>query len=87
MKLIKFPEQNITIAANQPEYLPLPGHVNQRDPSGTVTCCWKLEWKDRIKVLFTGIIWHQILTFRQPLQPQLLSTNKPEMKNENSNGH
>jgi hypothetical protein len=29
-------------------------------------------------VLFSGLIWHQILTFNGPLQPQLLTVEKPD---------
>jgi hypothetical protein len=28
--------------------------------------------------LFCGVLWHQVLTFNHPLQPQLLLTQKPE---------
>ena len=79
MKLIEFPEQTVIIAKDQPEYLPLPAHINHEDECGTVTCCWKLDWRERLAVLFGGVIWHQILTFNQPLQPQLLQADKPEM--------
>ena len=81
MKLIEFPEQTVVIAKDQPEYLPLPAHVFKDNPhEGRIACCWKLTVRERIKVLFIGIIWHEILTFRQPLQPQLLTVDKPEMK-------
>lgn len=69
-------EKTIIIAKDQPEYLPLPAH---RTDEGTVTCCWELTWKERLQVLFGAKIWHQILTFNQPLQPQLLTMDKPEM--------
>lgn len=75
MNLIEFPEQTIVIAKNQPQYNPMPA-LNWNDTSGTITCCWKLTWKERIKVLFTGKLWHDILTFNNPVQPQRLSINK-----------
>jgi hypothetical protein len=78
MKLIEFPEQNIVIAKDQPQYLPFPAH-RLADPEGTVIACWSLSFMERIRILFTGKIWHSILTFKQPLQPQLLSTIKPDM--------
>jgi len=74
MNLIEFSEQNIVIAKNQPEYLPLPAY---REDDGRVTCCWKLSLKERLRILFTGKLWHQILTFNEPLQPQKLIVNKP----------
>jgi hypothetical protein len=80
MQLINFPEQTAVIAKDQPEYKPLPAHQFADCPwQGRIACCWQLTWRERITVLFRGVIWHQILTFNQPLQPQLLSTEKPDM--------
>ncbi len=77
MKLIEFPEQNVVYAKDQPEYLPLPA---MRTPGvdGELICCWQLSWRERVRVLFTGRIWHSILTFGKPLQPQLLQCDTPE---------
>jgi hypothetical protein len=79
MKLIEFPEQTVVFAKNQPEYLPLPAFRYQGDPEGRIICCWELTPEERETVLKTGKIWHHILTFHHPLQPQLLSVEKPEM--------
>lgn len=81
MNLIEFPEQTVVIAKDQPEYNPLPAH-HFRDEQGTIACCWKLGFWERVQVLLTGKIWHQILTFNQPLQPQLLHVEKPAMETE-----
>ena len=78
MKLIKFAEINATYAENQPEYLPLPAYKHPNDPQGEIVCCWELSFSERIKLLVRGRIWHSILTFNEPLQPQLLQTDKPE---------
>lgn len=78
MKLIEFPEQTVVIAKDQPEYQPLPAH-QFNDSTGTIACCWKLTLWERIKLLFTGVIWHQIWTFNKALQPQLLTVEKPIM--------
>lgn len=80
MKLVEFPEQTVVIAKDQPEYIPLPAWRAEHDPSGRIACCWKLSWKERFKVLLGGLIWHEVLTFNQPLQPQLLSVEKPLME-------
>ena len=77
MNLIKFEEQNMVIAEDQPEYKSMPAH---RASDGRVTCCWQLTWKERFKIFWNGIMWHQILTFHNSLQPQLLSTEKPELE-------
>lgn len=79
-RLVEFPEQTTVIAKDQPEYNPLPAHRFKDDTHGRIACCWQLSWRDRLKVLRTGKVWHQILTFNQPLQPQLLTVDKPEMK-------
>lgn len=82
LKLVEFPEQTVVIAKHQPEYAPLPAHIFPGDPNGRICCCWKLTWRQRLTLLCTGRIWHEILTFRQPLQPQLLRLDKPEMRKE-----
>ena len=79
MKLIPFPEQTVVIAKNQPEYLPFPAHKFDGDSMGRIAACWQLTWKERLRLLFTGKIWHQIATFDNPLQPQLLTVEKPAM--------
>jgi len=79
MKLIEFPEVNIVYAKDQVEYNPLPAYKLIGSIDGAITCCWKLSLIERFKILFTGKIWHRILTFNRPLQPQLLMFNKPEL--------
>lgn len=74
MQLIEFPQQTVIIAKDQPEYLPLPAHVSNE---GIVTCCWELSDDDIAQIIKTRKIWHQIWTFRKPLQPQLLLTECP----------
>ena len=78
MKLISFPEQTTVIAKDQPEYLPLPAYRCPNSGSGQIVCCWKLSFFERLSLLFTGKIWHQVLTFNKPLQPQKLTTKKPD---------
>lgn len=80
MNLIEFPEMTTVIAKDQPEYNPLPAHRFKHDPHGRIACCWKITIWERIKLLFTGKIWHEVLTFNQSLQPQLLSVDKPIMQ-------
>lgn len=79
MKLIEFPEQTVVIAKDQPEYLPLPAHRFTGDHQGRIAFCWQLTWRERLAVLWRGVVWHQVLTFNHPLQPQLLATEKPVM--------
>lgn len=73
MEPIKFDGFNVIYAENQTEYLPLPCYKTK---NGTLTICWKLSFKERIKILFTGKVWQRIKTFNKPVQPQLMSVNK-----------
>ncbi len=79
MKAGEFPEVNARIAENQEEYMTLPAHVDTVTEAGFTTCCWELSWRERLRLLRTGRLWHQIMTFHMPLQPQLLSVTKPPL--------
>lgn len=79
MKPISFPEQTVIYADDQPEYLKFPAHRFVDDEQGRIASCWKLGCKERLTVLFTGKIWHQVLTFNHALQPQKLTVEKPDM--------
>jgi len=77
MELLEFEEQTTIFARNQPEYKPLPAHVFS---DGRIACCWGLSFMERFRILIFGKVWHQVLTHGRPLQPQLLTTEKPEME-------
>ncbi len=70
MDVIKFKGSNTIYAEDQKEYKNLPAH---RTLTGEVTSCWKLSWKERLQVLFTGLIYSTISTANMQLQPQRLS--------------
>ena len=72
MDIVKFKECNVVLGEKQPEYLPLPAH---RDKDGLVTSCWRLNWKERIIVLFIGKVYLQLMTFNTPIQPQRMSVS------------
>ena len=71
---IEFPEQNLVLAEDQPEYLALPAH---RTDDGEVISCWSLSWRERFRVLWTGRLWLRQLTFGELLQPQLPEVESP----------
>lgn len=77
--LIEFPEVTTTYAKDQPQYRPLPAHKVANDPQGRIIFLWKLNFLARLRVLFTGEVWHQVLTFNHPLQPQQVDVEKPDM--------
>lgn len=74
MDIVKFPECNVTYAENQPEYRSLSA-LKMED--GEIVTCWKPSIRERLKILFSGKIWLNVLTFNKPLQPLLMSANKP----------
>ena len=78
MKPIKFKEVNVTYAKDQPEYQPLPAFKNN-SLEGEVISCWRLSLKERIRVLFTGRIWLELLSFNKPLTPNSMTTKKSEV--------
>lgn len=80
MNIATFPEQNTVFAKDQPEYIPLPAHKVPDDISGRTVSCWKMTVWERVKVLLTGRVWQETLTFNEPLQPQRLSVAKPQME-------
>ncbi len=76
MKPVIFKNSNCIYAENQKEYLSLPAYKHG-DPTGTVTSCWQMSFRERFKVLCTGKIYLSLLTFNKPLTPQLLDVNNP----------
>ena len=75
MKPTKFKRMNVVCAKDQPEYLPLPAHINEAE--GLVTSCWSANLKERIRFLLTGRIYLTLLTFNKPLQPQVITVYNP----------
>lgn len=74
MSPIEFEQQNVVIAKDQPEYLPLPAHVTT---DGQVITCWEMTPDEREVFLQTGIIYLRVLTFGQHLQPVILTVENP----------
>lgn len=79
MQPIEFDEQTVVLAKDQPQYRPLPVHVGSLEAGRPLTSCWQLTWKERVKLLFTGKLWFQQLTYGERLQPQLPLVDKPVM--------
>lgn len=78
MKPTKFKESNVTYAENQPEYLPLPAFKND-SPQGEVIICWRLSFRERLRILFTGKLWVSLMTFNKPLTPSFFTTKKSDV--------
>jgi hypothetical protein len=78
MKPIEFPEQNVVFAKDQPEYQPLPAFRNDGG-MGEVTSCWRLSFRERLRILFTGNLWVSLATFGRPLTPSFFTTKKSDV--------
>lgn len=81
MKPIKFKEQNIVFAENQEPYLPLPAYIDNKQ-GGRIFHCWSLTLLERLKILFTGVLWINVLTFNNPPQPILPMAFSPFKREE-----
>lgn len=79
MKPVKFKEVNVTFAEDQPEYQPLPAFVDRNSPQGEVVTCWKLSFRERLRVLFKGEIWLSLMSFNKPLTPSYMTTKKSDI--------
>lgn len=57
--------ESAVFAKNQPEYLQLPAITDGFE----VETLWKLSFRERVKVFFTGMLYISLMTFGQKLQP------------------
>jgi len=79
LQAIDFPERNVEIAKDQPQYRTLPAFVDTNTAEGVMVTCWQLSWRDRLAVLVTGKLWASVWTFSQPLQPLYFSPHKHDV--------
>ena len=77
MTPVQFRGSNTVFAKDQPPYIPMPAH--RSDVNGRVTTCWKLTPLERLKVLWRGVVWHQLATGGSPPQPQKITVERPEL--------
>lgn len=78
MQPLNFDGANIVFGANQPEYQPLHAEFVGKPETGQINTCWELSPDELKQIQETGKIWVSILTFGQPLQPVLVSVDKPK---------
>lgn len=78
MKPIKFKHQNVVFAENQPDYQALPA-LRIESPAGEIISCWRLSFKERVKILITGKVWLSLMSFNKPLTPSFMSVNRKEV--------
>lgn len=78
MKPVNFKHQNVVFAEDQPEYQPLPA-LKMEGPEGYVITCWKLSILERLRILFLGRIWLNLMSFNQPLTPSYMSARRKDV--------
>jgi hypothetical protein len=83
MKPAHFPEANIVIAKDQPQYIPLPAYHD----GASATFCWELTDEEIAYLVVHKHLWHTVLTGNGPLQPVLLSVVKPESMGQKTPSH
>ena len=67
MKPIKFKDYNSEFAKDQKQYNALPA-LKIEGPEGHVITCWKLTFKERVRVLLLGVVWLDLLTFNKSFE-------------------
>ncbi len=75
MDPIYFPEANKTLKAPPGMENCVDLHV-RNDPE-TVTSCWGMTWRDRLRALFTGRIWVSVWTPGGTHHPLSVYTENP----------
>lgn len=73
----EFPEVNVRIAENQPQYETLPAHFNKKE--GSMTFCFQLNKEEIDEIQRTGCIWFKQLTFGKPMNPIAMAVTKDEL--------
>lgn len=84
MDYIEFPEVNEVIAKDQPEYRPIPAHIvrdenGKRPPEGPIVALMQFSPEEIEKIKETGQIWISVWTFKNPLQPMLITPFKKDI--------
>jgi hypothetical protein len=70
--------REIVLAKDQPQYHPLPvAHICYTDGVEAMISCYRLTLLERLRILLSGKVWWEQLTFGQPLQPQKIYLQEP----------
>jgi hypothetical protein len=77
MQPIEFPEANVVLAKDQPDYAPLPVFLDRTDPALPMTACFELSEAEKEEIARTGKLYYTQLTFGRAFQPVRLSTANP----------
>ena len=72
MEPINFEQANFTWKGDGKEVMDLPAY---RDETQTISL-WKLSWRERLKLLWTGKLWHWTFSGKV-FVPTLITTETP----------
>lgn len=75
MEPVEFPQQTMVLAKDQPQYTPLPVHVDKH--SGACIGRFRLSDEERAAIANGADIWLWQYTFGRPFQPVSLTTDNP----------
>lgn len=78
MKPKKFKESNVVFGENQPGYLPSPAFLDSGE-QGEVVICWELSLRERLRILFKGVMWVSLPSFHRSLAPIFITTKKSDV--------
>lgn len=77
MEPIKFNEANVVYCKGQENLYDFFPALLFYD--GDVVTCWKLSFKDILRLIFTRKLWLCVENFNNPLQHLFMSTNKRDI--------
>jgi len=77
MQSIDFPEANLPLAKDQPQYRTLYVHVNKKDPTVEMTCCMELSEEEIAEIVSTKKVFFTQVTFGRGYSPIRMSTTNP----------
>lgn len=77
MQPVEFSEQTHILAKDQPQYTPLPVHIDETNEATPMTFCCELSDEEIAELVATKKLWFTQSTFGKPFQPVRLSTQNP----------
>jgi len=76
MELGEFDESNDFIGGRESSFRV---YRDYDSDEGLIVFCWKLNFFERLQVLFTGRVWHHVLLNGERLQECAITIEKPVM--------
>jgi hypothetical protein len=77
MQPVDFPQRTHILGEGQPQYVPLPVHIDQNSDATPMTFCCEVSDEEIAEIVATKKIWFTKSTFGKPFQPVYLTTKNP----------